>query len=155
MKGVVNKIFISAKSGGKIIELSEVQAVKGKGLEGDRYFDADGHNNDKAVTLIDANSVSKCFKRIGISFEICEFRRNLVISGLDLNKFVGKIFRVGNALMQGIELCHPCTYLSKIVNADVIEGLRMSGGIRASVIESGKISLNDKVYVQSLKGNIE
>lgn len=38
-------------------------------------------------------------------------RRNIVTEGVDLNALVGKRFRIGDALLEGIEPCDPCANL--------------------------------------------
>ncbi len=58
----VVSIFITETAGAPMRLVSEVKAVSGKGLEGDRYFDGDGtfsrkSGPDREVTLIELEAV--------------------------------------------------------------------------------------------------
>ncbi len=60
--GVVEAIYITAEAGGRPELVKEAVAVAGKGLEGDRYFAAQGTFSDRGgdgrdVTLIEAEAL--------------------------------------------------------------------------------------------------
>jgi MOSC domain-containing protein YiiM len=150
MHGIVRKIYISPSCGDSLEEKSSVEAVAGFGIVGDRYYKkaicskntADARN---AITLIDTSAAEICRQRIGRDFSPKEFRRNLIVEGIDLNDLVGKSFKAGEAEMKGYELCHPCKYLSELLDADVLKGLEMCGGLRAEITGTGRIKVGDSI----------
>src|ERR1700756_5547888 len=81
--------------------VDSVQAVAGKGLEGDRHFHADGAPSGQALTLVAAEVVEAVGLRPG------ETRRQVTVRDVDLNSLVGKRFRVGEVECLGVELCEP------------------------------------------------
>lgn len=144
---IIKQIFISPASGGDLLELSQVMAVAGKGLEGDRNFRETADDNQNAVTLISEDAVQICRQRIGRDFPIEQFRRNLIVSGVELNQLVNLQFRVGDAVFTGYELCHPCQYLSGLLGADMLAGLADCGGLRAKITRSAIIKCGDKITI--------
>ncbi len=147
----VTQIFISAENGGVLVGKTSVEAVAGAGLLGDRNFKpAEQGNNKNAITLIEATASDICQQRTGKSFPVSLFRRNLVVEGIKLNELVGKEFKVGEVKLRGYELCHPCRYLSEMLDSDLLSGLAMCGGLRAEILSSGKINVEDNIW--PLKG---
>ena len=64
---------------------------------------------------------------------------------IDLNALVGKRFRVGTALCEGVELCEPCSKLARTVSRQVLPHLVHRAGLRAAIIESGDIEPGDTI----------
>ncbi|GAB4272618.1 MAG: MOSC domain-containing protein [Candidatus Rifleibacteriota bacterium] len=147
--GRVISIAIAKEQGGPQTFLKSVKAIAGFGLEGDRYAKNSNneYGNSAAITLIEKSSSLACRERLGIELPPESFRRNLVVDDIDLNSLVGKDFRVGSTLCRGYELCHPCKHLSVFLNADLLEGLKMAGGLRAYIIQSGIIRVGDEILI--------
>lgn len=145
----VIKIVIGTVNSEALHPVDQVNAVKGCGLEGDRFFSAAGEGPAKGdqVTLIEEEAIRKCNQTLGTNFTAEDLRRNIVTTGVDLNSLVGKTFRVGAVTLKGIKLCHPCKYLSTKVDADVLKGLRDAGGLRASIVSGGVIQVGDEIVV--------
>jgi molybdopterin synthase catalytic subunit len=122
-----------------IIALDEVECVAGMGLKGDRYF---GYKQDfkGQVTFFDAQAVDAVrsrFKRPDLSSS--EFRRNLIVRGVDLSAWVGKRFRFQGIEFEGSEECKPCYWMDEAVAPGVEEFLKSNfrGGLRARVLTDG------------------
>ena len=65
---------------------------------------------------------------------------------MGLNRLLGEQFRVGDAVVEGTELCEPCTYLErKLAEKGVQEALVHRGGIRCEIVEGGEIAVGDDV----------
>src|ERR1700746_2265384 len=88
--------------------VSSVRAIAGKGLEGDRYFFADGAGSGEALTLIEAE-VLEDVGRTGP-----RARRQVVVRGVQVSDLVGRRFRVGEVECLGVELCEPCRHLQSL-----------------------------------------
>ncbi|MCK5686664.1 sulfurase [bacterium] len=151
MNGKVVKIVISSVDSGKIKAVQTVMAVAGCGLEDDKYFENCSKKSKQdegiQVTLIENESIVKCNKILGTEFLAEDIRRNIVTEGVELNKLVGKTFKVGNTTLLGVKLCHPCTYLGKELGCDMKKGLKNIGGLRANILKSGIIKINDDIVI--------
>jgi MOSC domain-containing protein YiiM len=119
--------------------VGSVRAVAGQGLQGDRYFFADGAGSGEALTLIEAEALED----VGLTG--VQSRRQVVVRGSGLNDLVGKRFRVGEVGCLGVELCEPCRHLQSLTRPGIIKDLIHRGGLRADILSGGTISVGDKV----------
>ena len=127
-----------------ITSVAEIECVAGMGLRGDRYF---GYKPDfkGQVTFFDANAVDAVrqhFKRPDLSGG--EFRRNLIVRGVDLSVWVGQRFRFQGIEFEGSEECKPCYWMDQAVAPGVEEFLktRFRGGLRARVLCDGTLRVS-------------
>jgi hypothetical protein len=133
------------------VERSE--AVAGRGLRGDRYFEAEGTYSTREdldpaadVTLIESEALEAAATDYGIDLDPGEHRRNLTTRGVPLNHLVGERFRAGEATLRGIDLCEPCAPLASVTGeSDLVEALVHRGGLNANVVESGSVGVGDTV----------
>ena len=121
--------------------VESVDAVAGKGLEGDRHFFAEGARPGGAITLIEA----EVLEDVGLGGP--QSRRQVVTRGVRLNDLVGKRFFVGKIECEGVELCEPCLHLQSLTRPGIIEDLLHRGGLNADALTSGTISVGDTVTV--------
>ncbi len=130
--------------------VDRVRAVAGRGLEGDRYFLAEGEpvsERHEDLTLIATEALEGLREREGIELTAAESRRNVATRGIDLNALVGKRFRVGEAECEGIMLCEPCNDLQKLTKPGVVKGLVHQAGLNAAILNDGEIAVGDLVTV--------
>ncbi len=121
--------------------VESVSAVEGKGLEGDRHFEARGARPGGAITLIEA----EVLEEVGLSGP--QSRRQVVTRGVRLNDLVGKRFFVGDVECEGVELCEPCLHLQKLTRPGIIADLLHRGGLNADIVCSGTIAVGDTVTI--------
>jgi MOSC domain-containing protein YiiM len=145
MEGVVQQIAISPEHEVLPEPVGQVRAVAGQGLEGDRNFAPDGAAPGEAITLIAAEALEGLHADTGIELSHEASRRNVLTRGIDLNALVGRRFRIGAVLCEGVELCEPCNHLKGMTEAGVLRGLVHRGGLRADVLEGGTIAPGDAV----------
>jgi MOSC domain-containing protein YiiM len=124
-----------------IAPVESVSALAGKGLEGDRYFFADGAKPGQALTLIEAEALE------AVDISGAQSRRQVVTRGVRLNELVGKRFRVGGVDCVGVELCHPCKHLEQMTRPGIIKDLAGRGGLNADIVTDGRISVGDAIVV--------
>ncbi|HET7462203.1 MAG TPA: MOSC domain-containing protein [Longimicrobium sp.] len=143
-RGTVEQILVAGPKGTPRAAVDHVLAVAGKGLEGDRYFGQrpGRYAADRQVTLIEAEAV-EAVRGAGASFTAADARRNVVTRGVRLNELVGRAFRLGGAVLRGVELCHPCGRLASLTYRGVTRDLKMRGGLRAEVLSGGPIRVGD------------
>ena len=63
------------------------------------------------------------------------------------NALVGRRFRVGAVLCEGMRLCEPCAYLESLLEKSLLQPLLHRGGLRADVLADGEIRVGDSVRV--------
>jgi MOSC domain-containing protein YiiM len=144
-EGVVEQIAISPEHEVLPAPVARVRVVAGQGLEGDRNFAPDGAAPGEAITLIESEALAGLRRDTGIELSHEASRRNVLTRGIDLNALVGKRFRVGEVLCEGVELCEPCNHLQKLTQPGVLRGLVHRAGLRADVLEGGTIAPGDAV----------
>jgi MOSC domain-containing protein YiiM len=134
---------------------SRIAAIAGRGLAGDRYEQGIGKFSGRFevvagardVSLIDAAAVARCNALLGSHLSACDLRRNLVISGLNLDALHGAVLAIGDVRLRVIGGCPPCGYLSRLLGMDAVRGLRHLGGARAAILESGVLTVGAVVEV--------
>lgn len=136
--------------------VKEIQAVQGKGLEGDRYANKLGtYSNDpgsgRDVTLIESEALAALKRDYHVELDAGQSRRNIVTYGISLNHLIGKEFRVGvgGVMLRGTRLCEPCSHMEKLTVKGALRGLIHRGGLRAEVVKSGTIRIGDMIVVGS------
>lgn len=132
-------IHTSATPGEPMRTVESIQAIAGRGLEGDRYFDAKKKPGQQ-VTLIEREAVEALGRDHGVALAPGDARRNLVTDGVALNHLVGREFTIGDVRLRGIRLCEPCTHLQHLTGAKVLPGLVHRGGLRAEILTGGHLS---------------
>jgi MOSC domain-containing protein YiiM len=151
-KGEVESIHIAQEEGAAVVEVTEIQAIAGRGLEGDRYFNKAGkmkrQKPEREVTLIEAEAIEAMARDYGIELGSGASRRNITTRGVPLNHLVGREFSVGDARLQGIKLCDPCSYLEGLTEEGVRKGLANRGGLNARILSSGVIRAGDEVSAE-------
>lgn len=141
----VNYIYIAPVRGAPMLSLDKVEAVEGVGLVGDRYSNAKKSIEANQVTLIEKENIDAFVEAIGETLTPDMPRRNIVTSRIRLNDLCGKRFKVGEVLLEGIELCEPCKLFSKRTYKEALKFFVGKGGLRAKIVSGGNIYVNDPV----------
>lgn len=146
----VVSIQIAADAEAAMVCVSEVRAVPGRGLEGDRYFNGTGTysqtpGSGRQVTLIEAEALETLERDYHLKLQPKDSRRNIVTRRVALNHLVGREFRVGEVVLLGTRLCEPCSHLEQLTGRKVSKGLRHRGGLRAEIMAGGMIRAGDLI----------
>lgn len=154
--GTVVSIHIAPDAGLPMEMKSEVRAVAGMGLEGDRYYLRRGTyaekgkpwRPDREVSLIEEEAVEAANRDYELNATPGEIRRNIVTRGVALNHLVGKEFTIGKAKFLGIQLCEPCGHMEQLVaKPGIKKALIHRGGLNAQVLEDGVVRVGDPLHV--------
>lgn len=148
-RGTVVSIQTTPKRALPMQQHREVDAVAGKGLEGDRYFLGPGASFEsldvsREITLIESEAIEALHEK-GIALEPGDARRNVVTQGVPLNHLVGRTFLVGKVRLRGTRLCEPCSHLEAMTQKGVLKELIHRGGLRADIVSGGVIHVGDTV----------
>jgi MOSC domain-containing protein YiiM len=153
--GRIEAIFIAPTAGAPMQALTEVEAVVGVGLEGDRYATAVGFYSTRPtdpgareVTLFEGEVLDALRAEHGIELSAAEHRRNLTVRDTRLNDLLGHRFRIGDVVLEGVKDCPPCEHLHGLVAKPVLQPLVDRGGLRARIVEGGKIRVGDAVRLE-------
>lgn len=148
MTGRVVSIFVAAAPGATPTPQATARLDEGRGIVGDRYYDRNGGGQ---VTLVDADVIGQVNALKGWRITPEQTRRNIVTAGVDLNQWETSRFRLGGALLEGVELCEPCAVLGGILEtesrsaAEVVKALTHKAGLRARIVEGADVSVGDPV----------
>jgi len=143
----VFEIGIASINNKKINNVESIEVIENKGVVGDRHFK---EYNDPycQLSLIESESIDYYNSKYGLNISYLDFRRNIVTKGIQLNNLVGKKFLIGNAKVEGIDLCRPCRHLTEVLNQDnIIKEFLRKGGLRCQVLSSSKINIGDRIKV--------
>ena len=143
--GKVLEIGISKNKGDKMVNLNDVEAIKGKGLVNERHFK---ENNEKRrqITLIEIENINHYNKITGTTIPAINFLRNIVTEGIQLNALVGKEFFIGTVKVKAHDLCRPCKNLQEsLQQKNIVKELLHTGGLRCEILSSGKICVDDQI----------
>jgi MOSC domain-containing protein YiiM len=149
--GKVESIHIATTAEAPMQGVTEIRAIPGVGLEGDRYATRTGSFSAKPkpgrqITLIESESIAALEQELGLKVAPGETRRNLVTRGVALNHLVGREFTVGAVRLRGHELCEPCKDLARMTGKpEILPGLVHRGGLRAEILTDGAIRVGDPV----------
>lgn len=143
--GTLEWIGLRPERKAAILVVSEVEAISGLGLEGDRRCQGTP-GTARQVTLINREHITVIEKLLGKdSIEPEILRRNLVVSGINLLALRHQRFRIGDAEFEANAQCHPCVRMEQALGKGAVAAMLGHGGICARIIKSGRIQVGDKV----------
>jgi len=145
-------IIIGEKAKAPLKYVKQVHAIKGKGLEGDRYFYGQGTFNKpqlsqyvRDISILPYETLAECNARLKSHLNFIDLRRNLIIKNFDISLLKDKVFTIGTAQFRIVRTCPPCRYLSRLLEVDMMRGLKYIGGYRAVIVKSGVMAVGDEV----------
>ena len=143
--GRIEWIGVRPQDGGRPVAVADVRAIDGGGARGKRH-----------VTLIQQEHLAVVAKLLALRDGIVVpvpidpsiVRRNIVISGLNLLALRSHRFRLGDALLEFTEPCHPCSQMEAALGRGGYNAMRGHGGICARLIDGGLIRTGDTLVVE-------
>ncbi len=139
------------------VESAETAEVKaGVGLLGDHRSMRENvkPESKRQVTLIQAEHLDVIAALAGLEkVDPAWLRRNLLISGINLLALKDQRFYIGEVLLEGTGLCHPCSRMEETLGPGGYNAMRGHGGIMARILSGGKISVGDQVKLLHVQPN--
>tara|TARA_B100000609_G_scaffold163848_1_gene136083 strand:+ start:222 stop:668 length:447 start_codon:yes stop_codon:yes gene_type:complete len=145
--GKIEAINITNISEENTFYVNQATLEKGKGIVNDRYY---GNFKEKKeqVTLISLEEINNFNNQIKQSIDAKDFRRNIIVSGLNLNKFINKKIKINEVTLKIHEICQPCKYLQERLKVpSLIKMLVNKSGVRAEILTSGNLSVGDVIKI--------
>ncbi len=126
----------------EIIEQEVIELVAGRGIRGDRFFDWKEDYKGQ-ITFIDMAVVEEIRRHAGNSdLPASAFRRNVVVSGIDLNKLIDVTFELGGMRFQATEECRPCYWMDEACGKPGTEEIMKGrGGLRCRILDDGVLKV--------------
>ena len=143
----IKAINITNLSGESTIYVNQAILKRNKGIINDRYYE-NFKKKYEQVTLIESEKITNFNNNIKSKFNYKDFRRNIITTGIDLNKMINKKIQINNVVLKIHQLCQPCRYLQNKLSVDnLVKLLTNKGGVRAEIIQSGIISTFDEIKI--------
>lgn len=118
-------------------ELEEVECVAGSGLRGDRFFDYKEDYKGQATFFSADVFAQACLHVNAPKAPAWAMRRNIMVSGLDLNELVGREFEIAGVRFLGTEECAPCRWMDRAIGPGARAFLAGNGGLRTRILHGG------------------
>lgn len=153
--GTLQWIGVRSERRSPLIELDRVLAIAGAGLEGD-HRTGKTPGSGRQVTLISSEFIAQIQHFTGLlTLHPGQLRRNLVVSGVNLNALRYQRFEIGDALFEANALCHPCSRMETALGKGGVAAMLGHGGLCCKVIRSGTIALGNALYVRPEGQNLD
>jgi MOSC domain-containing protein YiiM len=126
------------------IEEDSLVLVAGRGIEGDRFFDWKEAYKGQ-ITFLDLAVIEEVREfSEKASLSAGAFRRNVVISGVELNSLIGNCFMLGGIRFEAVEECRPCHWMDEACGKSGTEDLMKGrGGLRCRILDDGVLHHGD------------
>jgi len=117
--------------------VEEAVCHAGQGIAGDRYHGEDLGSKTQ-VTFVSREVVDEMCGALGVARpDYSALRRNVLVSGVDLNALIGKTFALGGVVFEGVEECRPCYWMDEAVAPGANAFLAGRGGLRCRILAGG------------------
>ena len=145
--GKIEAINITNISKENTFYINQAFLEKGKGIVNDRYY---GNFKEKKeqVTLINLEEINNFNNQIKQNIDAKNFRRNIIVSGINLNKIINKKIKINKVTLKVHEICQPCKYLQDKLNIPgLVKKLVNKSGVRAEILTTGSLSVGDTIKI--------
>ncbi len=118
-------------------KVDTIQCLAGRGIRGDRFFDYQ-HNYKGQITFFS----HEVFDGLRAAFPLIDkgpeaLRRNVIVSGANLNALIGEEFELQGLRFFGTAHCKPCYWLDQAFCPGTEAWLKGNGGLRAKILTDG------------------
>jgi MOSC domain-containing protein YiiM len=145
--GTVSWIGLRSGRRGDVVSVDTAMAIAERGLDGDHRMDKTP-GSGRQVTVISEEFIAATAHFLGRdAIDPQLLRRNIVVSGINLNGLRHQRFQVGEALLEATELCHPCSRMEEVLGVGGYAAMLGHGGLCARILVGGRIAIDDEVRV--------
>ena len=145
--GKIEAINITNISEENTFYVNQAILEKGKGIVNDRYYENFKEKKEQ-VTLINLEDIDNFNNEIEQNIDAKDFRRNIIVSGINLNELIDKKIKVNEIILKIHEICQPCKYLQDRLKIPwLVKMLVNKSGVRAEILSSGSLSVGDVIKI--------
>jgi MOSC domain-containing protein YiiM len=147
---VVHELFISAghnffghhgQPAGvhPMLEVDKIECLAGRGIRGDRFFDFKD-NYKGQITFFSLETFQALRRELHLpEAPPSATRRNVFVTGVELNSLVGHEFEIQGLRFAGVEQCKPCDWMDSVLGPGAEAWLQGRGGLRARILTDGSL----------------
>ena len=150
IEGRVEAIIVRGSPREAARNVASTTALAGVGLANDRLGQrGEAELSTRQVTLIQAEHLDVIARLARVDrVDAVGLRRNLVVSGINLLALKNARLHVGDAVLEVIGPCQPCSRMEETIGPGGYAAMRGHGGMTARVITTGAINVGDVVRAQ-------
>lgn len=147
VEGRVEAIIVRAASREAARRIGSTQAITGIGLADDRLGRrGEAELSTRQVTLIQQEHLAVIARLARVALvDPVGLRRNLVISGINLLALKNARLQVGEAVLEIVGPCQPCSRMEEAIGPGGYAAMRGHGGMTARILTGGSISVGHAV----------
>lgn len=150
--GKLEWIGLRSERRGEVIVVEQAEAVVDLGLMGDHRMKKTP-GSARQVTLISSEYIEAICRHTGhSSINPRLLRRNLMISGMNMNLLRYQKLQIGEVIIETNALCHPCSRMDEALGEGGTAAMFGYGGLCAKVIQGGVMRVGDAVVRLALQG---
>ncbi|WP_269619716.1 MOSC domain-containing protein [Zhongshania sp. BJYM1] len=128
-----------------MVSVAKTIAIADRGLQGDRRLEG-SKGSARQVSIISVEFIRAIADNLGIdNIPANILRRNLLVSGVNLNALRHQYFQIGSAVFQATAQCHPCSRMEAALGKGGLVAMLGYGGLCAKIVESGEIKCGDEL----------
>ena len=144
--GRVEWIGVRPKRFEPLTSLDNAMAVEGRGLEGDHRM-SKTPGSGRQVTIISREFIQQIEASVGRAIDPAELRRNIVVSGVNLNALRYQRVQIGEAIVEVGALCDPCERMEKTLGPGGFVSMMGYGGYCCKIVQSGRVDIGSAVQI--------
>jgi MOSC domain-containing protein YiiM len=120
-----------------VLEVPALVCVTARGIRGDRFFDYKVDYKGQ-ITFF----ALEVFDQLCDAFPVRDaspalLRRNVITTGIDLNRFIDREFEIQGVRFYGTGECKPCYWMDRAIAPGAENFLKGRGGLRARILSNG------------------
>lgn len=143
--GRLEWIGLRSERRGEVVVVESAQAVIDLGLVGDHRMKKTP-GSARQVTLISREYIQQICQHTDHSeIDPRLLRRNLVISGMNMNLLRYQRLQIGEIILETNALCHPCSRMDEALGRGGAAAMFGYGGLCAKIIQGGRLAVGDDV----------
>ena len=125
-----------------MVEVDKIECVAGSGIRGDRFFDFKPDYKGQ-ITFFSQEIYEKLCEKFGVNDKGTEsFRRNVIVSGVNLNDLIDETFEIQGVRFFGTQECAPCYWMEQAFHKGAEWELKGNGGLRAKILSDGILKID-------------
>lgn len=125
-----------------LVASERIECVAGRGIRGDRFFDY-REDYKGQITFFNREVFELLVKEFGLTKSPGVLRRNVIVSGIDLMKLIGRDFELQGVQFRGSAHCKPCYWMDTAFAAGAEKFLAGRGGLRARILTDGWLTIGE------------
>jgi MOSC domain-containing protein YiiM len=126
-----------------LLEVPRIECVAGRGIRGDRFYDY-RENYAGQITFFSVEVYEALCRNFPLTSKSPGvLRRNVIVSGVELDELIGADFEIQGVRFRGTAHCKPCSWMDTAFAPGTEDFLAERGGLRAKILSDGALEIGD------------